>query len=693
MTPSKTAAAREAADAPSSPVSAQTVQFTPARTPAPAPAPQPVAAASGSAGASRSGRARADADGRQAQADGRNAVRHARRRAADRARARLRLVAERRPLRHDRQFLCRRAEGADHSAGDRAHRRGPRDRGAEGQDRRPAVRHRSRALHDRARARQGPARRGQGRVRQSQVLVCEQSGSDQDGPGFGQGPAGRLRPEERTGHARRRNERRPRHRPWPPSSRPSRSSNSSATSRRRRWSSSAAASTRRSTTFPNTSRRRPASRTRSATCATPKILAPIDGVATQVTQIELGRVAPAGQPVFAVVADKGLWVDANPKESDMTYVRAGQPATVTVDAFPGPGLERNDLLDRAGHRRAVLDPAAAERQRQLGQGRPAGAPALLLRPERGHEQPARRHERLSVDRHRPRADAEGRSVRPRRFGGRRPRASRRREGRARRNEPAAVRDHRADRAMDADRLHHDGDGHAGARHDHRQCRPALYAGLAVDDPGPGQLGADLLHRRRRDHDLAARLDGDALRAQEAVHRLHRRLHRRLDAVRRRAVDRADGRLPPAAGRVRRGAGAAQPGGDARHLSAGAARLGDGDLGHGRHARADHGADARRLADRLLFVALGVLRQSALRHPDDRRALDFHGGDADPPRRAVLLVRLPQPVARHRRLADDARPRAGARLVRTRPRSSSRPFSRSSASTSSSSTARRRSGRS
>ena len=42
-------------------------------------------------------------------------------------------------------------------------------------------------------------------------------------------------------------------------------------------------------------------------------------------QIELGRVAPAGQPVFAVVANTGLWVDANPKESDLTYVRVGQP--------------------------------------------------------------------------------------------------------------------------------------------------------------------------------------------------------------------------------------------------------------------------------------------------------------------------------------------------------------------------------
>ena len=66
-----------------------------------------------------------------------------------------------------------------------------------------------------------------------------------------------------------------------------------------------------------------------------KVLAPIDGVATQVSQIELGRVAAAGQPVFAVVADKGLWVDGNPKESDMTFVREGQPASVTIDAFPG----------------------------------------------------------------------------------------------------------------------------------------------------------------------------------------------------------------------------------------------------------------------------------------------------------------------------------------------------------------------
>jgi membrane fusion protein (multidrug efflux system) len=64
------------------------------------------------------------------------------------------------------------------------------------------------------------------------------------------------------------------------------------------------------------------------------IVAPIAGVATQVTQIQLGRVAMMGTPIFAIIADRGLWVDANPKESDLTYVHTGLPATITVDTFP-----------------------------------------------------------------------------------------------------------------------------------------------------------------------------------------------------------------------------------------------------------------------------------------------------------------------------------------------------------------------
>ena len=65
------------------------------------------------------------------------------------------------------------------------------------------------------------------------------------------------------------------------------------------------------------------------------VLAPIPGVATQVPQIQLGRVTPAGTPVFSIVNDRDLWIDANPKESDLTYVRRGLPVAISVDTFPG----------------------------------------------------------------------------------------------------------------------------------------------------------------------------------------------------------------------------------------------------------------------------------------------------------------------------------------------------------------------
>jgi membrane fusion protein, multidrug efflux system len=62
--------------------------------------------------------------------------------------------------------------------------------------------------------------------------------------------------------------------------------------------------------------------------------APIAGTATQVDNIQLGRFVAAGSPVLSVIDDRSPWVDANPKETDVTYLRAGQKAEVTVDAFP-----------------------------------------------------------------------------------------------------------------------------------------------------------------------------------------------------------------------------------------------------------------------------------------------------------------------------------------------------------------------
>ncbi len=62
--------------------------------------------------------------------------------------------------------------------------------------------------------------------------------------------------------------------------------------------------------------------------------APIDGTATQVDSIQLGRFVAAGSPVFSVIDDANPWVDANLKESDLTYVAKGQPVTMSIDAFP-----------------------------------------------------------------------------------------------------------------------------------------------------------------------------------------------------------------------------------------------------------------------------------------------------------------------------------------------------------------------
>jgi membrane fusion protein (multidrug efflux system) len=64
------------------------------------------------------------------------------------------------------------------------------------------------------------------------------------------------------------------------------------------------------------------------------VRAPMAGTATQVDNIQLGRFVAAGTPVLSVIDDGAPWVEANPKETDITYLRVGQKATLDVDSFP-----------------------------------------------------------------------------------------------------------------------------------------------------------------------------------------------------------------------------------------------------------------------------------------------------------------------------------------------------------------------
>lgn len=89
--------------------------------------------------------------------------------------------------------------------------------------------------------------------------------------------------------------------------------------------------------------------------------AAMGGVATQVEQIQLGRFVAAGTPVFSIIDVAHPWVDANPKESDLTYVTEGQPVTLEVDAFPNHVFKGTigSLSPGTGAQFAILPPQNA----------------------------------------------------------------------------------------------------------------------------------------------------------------------------------------------------------------------------------------------------------------------------------------------------------------------------------------------
>jgi membrane fusion protein (multidrug efflux system) len=65
------------------------------------------------------------------------------------------------------------------------------------------------------------------------------------------------------------------------------------------------------------------------------VAAPSDGVATKVEQLQAGSYINASAPLFALVLAGNVWIEANFKEDQLTYMRPGQAASVELDAYPG----------------------------------------------------------------------------------------------------------------------------------------------------------------------------------------------------------------------------------------------------------------------------------------------------------------------------------------------------------------------
>jgi membrane fusion protein (multidrug efflux system) len=63
--------------------------------------------------------------------------------------------------------------------------------------------------------------------------------------------------------------------------------------------------------------------------------APFTGIVTNVPSLQPGQYLAASATAFNIVSTGRVWVQASPKETELTYVRPGQKATVEVDTYPG----------------------------------------------------------------------------------------------------------------------------------------------------------------------------------------------------------------------------------------------------------------------------------------------------------------------------------------------------------------------
>ena len=64
------------------------------------------------------------------------------------------------------------------------------------------------------------------------------------------------------------------------------------------------------------------------------VLAPVTGYVAK-RSVQLGEQVAPGAPLLAIVPLADVWVDANFKETQLEYVRIGQPATLTSDLYGG----------------------------------------------------------------------------------------------------------------------------------------------------------------------------------------------------------------------------------------------------------------------------------------------------------------------------------------------------------------------
>ncbi|MBN9309577.1 HlyD family secretion protein [Devosia sp.] len=88
------------------------------------------------------------------------------------------------------------------------------------------------------------------------------------------------------------------------------------------------------------------------------VVAPADGIVAQVGSLNVGQFINTGSTIATLVESSDVWVEANFKETQLTTLRNGMPAEITVDAFPGKKLSGHiDSIGAATGAEFALIPA------------------------------------------------------------------------------------------------------------------------------------------------------------------------------------------------------------------------------------------------------------------------------------------------------------------------------------------------
>ncbi|TMU76884.1 HlyD family secretion protein [Pseudomonas fluorescens] len=91
------------------------------------------------------------------------------------------------------------------------------------------------------------------------------------------------------------------------------------------------------------------------------VTAPADGIVAKVDDLQVGNYVSNGSAAFALISDHESWIEANFRETQLSHMRPGQTATITLDTYPDRPFKAHviSMSPGAGADFALLPPENA----------------------------------------------------------------------------------------------------------------------------------------------------------------------------------------------------------------------------------------------------------------------------------------------------------------------------------------------